>query len=245
MGPHEPAYLKQLSHFVGWSLLATIVMGIASAMTLSADININLSADIVQTSQNMLNAAERIRGKAYLALLFFMLDCFIGIGLYLILRANGHALATWSLLLGVSASILALLGAVYAMNIAMIAENNAFELVSNQEQRLMLTSLLVTSDYTSFHLSIILSSAAKAGFFFLFWKSRLIPRLLSAWGVFASLFLVSMIVGRDFIALLANDLITAAFMGANMLALVALALYLAFRGVRASQRIGSNKVSLY
>jgi hypothetical protein len=128
--------------------------------------------------------------------------------------------------------VLGLLGAVYAMNAALIADDSAFDIIGGGTQRLMLTSLQVTSDYTSFHLSLVLSSAANAGIFLLFFKSGLIPKLISAWGVFASLFVVVALVGRDFIPLLKHDGITGAFMLSNLIALIALGLYLGIRGAK-------------
>jgi len=230
MQNHNTINLQRLSRYVGWSLVGSIVVGIAVAMTISSGIDINLSADIAKTSENMLHAESRLRGKAYIALFSFMLQIFISIGLFLVLRKSGLVLATWSFLIGVSAAAIGLLGAVYAMNAALIAGNSAFELIGGGTQRLMLTSLQVTSDYTSFHLSLVLSSAANAGVFLLFFKSGLIPKLISAWGVFASLLVVVALVGRDFIPLLGHDGITGAFMASNLIALVALGLYLGIRG---------------
>jgi hypothetical protein len=231
MQTHNTINLQSLGRYVGWSLIGSIVIGIIAAMTISSGIDINLSADIVKTSENMLGAESRLRGKAYLALFLFMLQIFISVGLFLLLRRSGLILATWSFLIGVSAAVLGLLSAVYAMNAALIADNSAFEIIGGGAQRMMLTSLQATSDYTSFHLSLVLSSAANAGIFYLFFKSTLIPKLISAWGVFASLFVVVALVGRDFIPLLGHGTITAAFMLSNLIALIALGLYLGIRGV--------------
>lgn len=234
MADHSALDLQQISKYVGWSLITIIAIGIVSAMSISSGIDINLSADISKTAENMLGAQERLRGKAYIALFLFMLEVFFSVGLFIILRESGVVIATWSLFLGVSSGILALLGAVYMMNVAMIAGNSAFDILANKDQRLLLTSLQVTSDYTSFHLSLVLSSAAKAGIFLLFLKSRLIPKLISGWGLFASLFVAITIVVRDFIPLLGNTAITSAFMVSNLVALLALGLYLGIRGIRIS-----------
>ncbi|MFQ3247568.1 MAG: hypothetical protein ACI9SP_004227 [Arenicella sp.] len=232
MQNNKPINLQRLSRYVGWSLIGSIIVGVVAAMTISSGIDINLSADIAKTSENMLDAESRLRGKAYLALFSFMLQIFISIGLFLLLRKSGLVLATWSFLIAVSAAVVGLLGAVYAMNAALIADNSAFDIIAGGAQRLLLTSLQVTSDYTSFHLSLVLSSAANAGIFLLFFKSGLIPKLISAWGVFASLFVVVALVGRDFIPLLGHGSITVAFMLSNLIAMIALGLYLGIRGVK-------------
>jgi hypothetical protein len=231
MQNHNTISLQGLSRYVGWSIIGSIVVGVIAAISISSGIDINLSADITKTSENMLGAETRLRGKAYLALFSFMLQVFISVGFFLILRKSGLVLATWSFLIGVSAAMVGLLGAVYAMNASQIAGNSAFDIIGDGTQRLMLTSLQVISDYTSFHLSLVLSSAANAGFFFLFYKSGLIPKLISAWGIFASLLVVAALVGRDFIPMLGHDSITAAFMVSNLIALIALGLYLGIRGV--------------
>jgi hypothetical protein len=224
--------LHSLSRYVGWSLIGSIIVGIIAAMTVSSGIDINLSADIAKTAENMLAAESRLHAKAYIALLLFLLAIFTSVGLFLLLRKSGEVLAIWSFLVGVSANALALLGAVYAMNAALIAGNSAFDIIGDGTQRLLLTSLQVTSDYTSFHLSLVLSSAANVAIFFLFLRSGLIPKLISGWGVFASLFVVVALVGRDFIPLLGNNIVTGAFMASNLIALIALGLYLGIRGAK-------------
>ena len=62
-----------------------------------------------------------------------------------------------------------------------------------------LPGLQVTSDYTSFHLSLVASSLGKLGFFWLLLTgARLMPVWLAGWGVFASAFVATAIVTRDF-----------------------------------------------
>ncbi len=223
--------IQRLSQYVGWSLIATIIIGIIAATTISSGIDVNLSADITKTAENMLNAENQLRAKAYVALLIFMLELFFAVGLYFVLRDTGPVLAMWGMLLAISASVISVLGAVYAMNAAMIAGNSAFEVIGSSEQ-LLLSRMQVTSDYTSFHLSIVLGSIAKAAFFSLFLKSKAIPTLISGWGVFASLFVAIAIVSRDFIPILGHFSVTSAFMLSNLIALVALGLYLSIKGVR-------------
>ncbi len=120
------------------------------------------------------------------------------------------------------------------MNAAEIASDPAYGTLVNEAQRLMLTGLQATYSYTSFHLGLILSSMAMAGFFTLFIKSNLIPKIIAGWGLFASLFVAVTIVLRDFIPILGNNAVTTAFMVSNLIALVSTGLYLAIRGVRTS-----------
>ena len=223
---------QTLARYVGLTLLGSIIIGILTAVFVVKGIDINLSADVIATAENMLDAELRLRAKAYLALLGLALEAIISVGLYLLLRRSGQLLAGWSLFVSLAAAVLMLLGAMFAMNAAEFASNPAFSSLANDAQRLMLTSVQVTSDYTSFHLGLILSTAAKAGFFYLFLKSNLIPKLIAGWGVFASLFVVITIVSRDFIPFLGHGTITMAFMLSNMIALVSTGIYLSWKGVR-------------
>ena len=223
---------QRLSRIVGLSMLAPIVVGLASMPLLAPGININMSADVVATAQNMLAAEMSLRAKAYISLLTFAFAVLFAVGLFMLLRKSGPLLAGWAMATSLAAALLSLLGAVFGMNAAHLAGNAAFAELANEGQRLLLTGLQATSDYTSFHLALVLSSAANAAFFYLFWRSRLIPRLISGWGVFASLFVASAIVIRDFVPIVGNFGVTASFMLSNLIALVVTGFYLVIKGVR-------------
>ena len=234
MQPLAPRDAQKLARIVGAALLATLFIGIAGALTVAKGIDINLSADVRATAENMLEAESQLRAKAYLAALLFGIGILVSAGLFLLLRHAGPLLAWWSLLTGIGASFLSLLGAMFALNAAEIAGNEAFGVLANESQRLLLTGLQVTSDYTSFHLSLVISSVSMAGFFTLFLMSNRIPKIIAGWGVFASLFVAIAIVARDFIPLIGHNSITMAFMLSNLIALISTGLYLLIRGVRSA-----------
>lgn len=225
---------KTIARIVGWSLLASILVGAFSAFTVGEGIDINLSADVVATAQNMLESEAQLRAKSYIALVTFGLAVVTGVGLFLLLRHSGELLAGSSLVVGLGASLLVLMGAVFGLNAAEIAGDIAYSELADEKQRLLLAGLQATSDYTSFHLGLILTSISNAGFFYLFLRSGLIPKLIAGWGVFAFLFVASMIVGRDFVPALGHIYVTAAFMVSNMIALISAGLYLATKGVRSN-----------
>ena len=220
---------QSIARITGFALLASIVVGILSSILIAEGIDINLSADVLATAENMLQAEGRLRAKAYMGILTLCIAAVTNVGLYLLLRNSGQLLATSSLFISLVAALLMFLGSVFAMNAAEIASNTAYSLSNN---KLILTSLQATSDYTSFHLGLVISSLSMAGFFFLFLKSNLIPKPIAAWGVFASLFVATAIVARDFIPAIGNNTVTGAFMLSNLLALILLGGYLAFKGVR-------------
>ena len=131
-----------------------------------------------------------------------------------------------------------MLGAVFLMNSAEIAGRPAYTVLADNADRLLLNGLQATSNYTSFHLSLVLSSAALAGFFWLFLKSGRLPKLIAGWGLFASLFVAITIVLRDFIPALGHITITMAFMLSNLIALFSTSIYLAVVGLKG----GSNRM---
>ena len=227
---------QTLGRWTGWAILATLVIGFASAFLVADGIDINLSADVEATARNMLEAELRLRAKAYIAALTFALDGLVGIGLFLLLRKSGQRLAAWCLLVSVTAAIFSLLGAIFALNAAEIAGDPAYQNIASESQRLLLAGLQATSNYTSFHLGLVLSSAAMAGLFYLFLRSALIPGMIAGWGLSASLFVATAIVARDFIPLLGHEAVTTAFMLSNLVAIVATGIYLSVQGVRTAAR---------
>ena len=226
---------QKLARRVGWTILASIVLGILSAMFISKGIDINMSADVIATAENMLQSTLMLKAKAYMGTFLFTLEALVSVGLYLLLRKYGPLLAGWSLFVGFGASTLILLGSVFAMNAAQIASNEAYNVLTDAAGRQMLAGLQASSDYTSFHLGLVLSCASSAGFFCLLLTSGLIPKAISVWGVFASLFVTFTIIARDFIPVLGHDTVTMAFILSNLIAQILLGIYLALRGVRTSE----------
>ncbi len=224
-----------LARRVGLAWLATLVVGIIAAVLLGEGIDINLSADVEAVAAAMLDAETRLRALAYVGLLIFALDLLVGVGLFLLLRSAGPLVAGWSLAARITAGLLSVLGAVFLMNSAEIASRPAYTVLADSADRLLLNGLQATSNYTSFHLSLVLSSAALAGFFWLFLKSGRIPKLIAGWGLFASLFVASAIVLRDFIPALGHFAVTMAFMLSNLIALFSTSVYMAVKGVRTTE----------
>lgn len=223
-----------LARRVGLAWLATLLVGIMATVLLGQGIDINLSADVEAVAMAMLDAETRLRALAYVALLIFALDLLVSLGLFRLLKSAGSLLAAWSLATRIMAGLLSVLGAVFLMNSAEIASRPAYTVLAGRADRLLLNGLQATSNYTSSHLSIVLSSAAMAGFFWLFVKSGHIPKLIAVWGLFASLFVASTIVLRDFIPAMGDNTITLAFMLSNLVALFSTSIYLAVKGVRAT-----------
>lgn len=223
---------RRIARLTGWSLLMMIILSIIASMTVSKGLDVNLSADIFGTSDAMKDAPLRLRGHGYLSLYMFMVEMLVAAGLFLMLRRHGPLWAWWSLLVSIGASALGLMGAMFAMNVAGMLGDPQFAQSAGQSGAQALAASQVLSDYTSFHLALIGGSAANIGFFYLFWSSGLIPKLIAGWGVFASGLVMAIITARDFIPELGANAITMAFMLCNLIAIISLALYLIIKGVR-------------
>ncbi len=232
MQDREAIEAVKLARRVGRAWLAMMLVGILATILFGQDIDINLSADVESVAVAMLDAETRLRALAYVGLLIFGLDLLVSLGLFQLLKSAGPLLAAWSLAARITAGLMSALGAVFLMNSAEIASRPAYSVLADGADRLLLNGLQATSNYTSFHLSLVLSSVALAGFFWLFLKSGQIPKLIAAWGLFASLFVASTIVLRDFIPAMGHGTITIAFMLSNLIALFSTSIYLAAKGVR-------------
>ena len=220
---------RRIARATGGALLATIAIGIAASLLVTGGININLNAD----ADNMMSAGSRVYAKAYIAAGLALVDLFAAVGLYLLLRNSGSLLALWCLVAALAAAGLDLAGALDTLQIANLLGSERLAAVAPGVELRALLVGLVTSDYTAFHLRLVISAAAKAGFFWLFVRSRLVPLPIAWWGVAASLYVVVAIVGRDFIDALGHGAVTMSFILGNLVAHLALGLYLAIKGVRA------------
>jgi len=232
---------QAIARRVGLTWLATIVIGVLAAILLAEGIDINLSADVEMVSAAMLEAELRLRALAYIALLVFVLEVVVSIGLYLLLKHSGQWLAGVSMVAKLFASGLGLIGAIFTMNSAEIASHPAYQALADSSQRMLVNGIQATSSYTSFHLSLVLSSVALAGFYWLFLRSGRIPKLIAGWGLFACIFVASAIVLRDFIPVLGHTAISLAFMVSNLIALLSTSLYLSFKGVNAGELRGNRR----
>ena len=168
---------KRLGRYAGVALLGSIIVGILAAIFISQNIDINMSGDVVATAESMLEEEIRLRAKAYIALLTFALEAIVSVGFFMLLRKFGPLLAGWSLLVSLSASVLMLLGAVFAMNAAEFASNPAYTAMTNDAQRLILTGLQATSDYTSFHLGAYYLICRECGFLLSISQVRFDPEI--------------------------------------------------------------------
>lgn len=207
----------------GIALLLTILIGIASSVLIGSELNINLTGDPARTSAAMATAGDALYAKAWLSALVGALELFAFVGLYLIVREHQRLIAGWGLAMGVLGVALASLGALATLNAAYVFDRPG--LLPAPARETVLVQTLVT-DYVAFHYALVLNAAAKLAIFWLLLKSRLVPAMIAGWGVFATLFVISMLVGRQFIDALGDNAISMAFILGNLVAHLALGVYL-------------------
>lgn len=221
----------RVARLTGTAILLVIALGIASAILVSGDININLNVDASQIIDNMSAAGARLYGKAWITVGLGLVDLLIAGGLFLLLRDHGRLLALWSLVVALAGGVFVLQVGLENLKIAVLLNSEGMAAASPEALRALGVGFL-TGDYAAFHLGLVVNTLAKAGFFVLFIRSRTIPPLISWWGLFASLFVATAIVGRDFIPALGHAAITTSFLVSNLVAHLALGIYLAVRGLR-------------
>lgn len=216
-----------IARLTGFAMMATIVIGIINATVVSPGIDINLSADVTATAQEMLRSAPRLKARGWLLMALFGLEVLGLVGFYLLLNKFGPLLSAWALIIGGVAAAFALTASVNAFAASEIADG-ALPGTTGLDH----AAMEAVANYSSFHLALVISSVSNVVFYGLFLKSRLIPAPIAVLGLGASLFVALAIVGRDFVAILGAGSVTTAFMASNLLAIVATAVYLVLRGVR-------------
>ncbi|MEL7022188.1 MAG: DUF4386 family protein [Pseudomonadota bacterium] len=216
----------------GLALLGTVVLGIVTTSFVTPDIDVNLNPDFATIANNMIPEERALRAKSYLAGLVFLLEALFALGLYQIFRRDGSTLAALSLVGLLAAAFGTLFGGFAALTAAEWVSADAFIDPVIAPDRLLLLTALVSAEYTVFHLGLVLGSLGKAGFLYLLLTRGLMHPLIAGWGLFASLLAAFVIVTRDFVPALANNVVSITFMSCHLVALVAVGFYLAIHGVR-------------
>lgn len=221
-----------IPRWTGSALLAGVALGIINALFVSPGIDINLNADFDATAAAMLEAETQLKARGWMLMAIFSVEVLGLVGLFLILRRAGALLAGWALALGMVAASFSLIGAVNAFAASELAAGTLEAIAATEGALLAHAAMETVTNYSSFHLALVLSNIAVAGFYWLFLRSGSIPKWIAGFGLFASLYVALAIVGRDFIAFLGSDAVTMTFMACNLLSILATGLYLLARGVQ-------------
>lgn len=211
-----------IARWTGAALFTALAIGIANATVVSPGIDINLSANVSDVSTRMLEAEQSLRARGWLLTAIFFAELLVVLGLFHLTRDASRFGAGFATLAGVVASTLALWGAVNAFNAAEVASGN---LPASTDPG-GLAAIQAITNYSSFHLALVMSSISNAVFYRLFLTNRRLPAWIAGFGLFASIVVAIAIVARDFVPPLTSSLVTNAFMACNLIALVLTAAYL-------------------
>lgn len=225
---------NRVARATGAALLLIIAIGITASVFVADGININLNPDTQETLAAMRANLDGVYGRVHITTALTVLEVLVAAGLYRLVRERAPLVGLLSLLTSLLAAVMSLVA--IASSLA-IANTLASDSLGNTLDAAQLEPVLATftiTEYSAFHIGVVLNATGKAGFFWLLARARLIAAPIAWWGFAASLYIVAIMVGRDFIDALGSGAITVSFMLGNLVALVTLGAYLCFRGVRAS-----------
>jgi Domain of unknown function (DUF4386) len=172
---------RAYARFAGFMFLVVLGFDVAGVLISST---VSGSGDFVQTSHRILASEELYRIGLCCALVGSLTTILLATGLYVVVKPVDRNLALIALLFRVVEAAIGAVGitagfAVLQMHLA-ANHANAFDVLE-------LGSLADLSSWPTAEVSAISFCFGSAIFFYLLLKSRYIPWILSAWGVFASL----------------------------------------------------------
>src|SRR5712692_7483367 len=172
---------RSYARFAGLMYLVVLVLDIAGIVILSA---VRGSGTFIEISHRIIASETIYRVGLSLALAGSMATILLAVSLYATLKPVDGNLTMMALLFRASEGAIGGVGIVIAFSVLQIqlAANHANAFDTNQ-----LTALANFSSGPSTDVSAIFFTAGSTIFFYVFLKSGYIPRILSAWGIFASL----------------------------------------------------------
>jgi uncharacterized protein DUF4386 len=167
--------------FAGLMYLVVLLLDIAGGVITSG---VGGSGTFFEVSHRIIASETLYRVGLGLALAGSMATILLAVGLYATLKPVDRNLTMMALLFRAAEGAIGAMGIVTAFSILQIqqAANHAGAFDSNQ-----LSALANFSSGPSTDVSAIFFTAGSTIFFYVFLKSGYIPRILSAWGIFASL----------------------------------------------------------
>jgi hypothetical protein len=168
----------RLAGFMYLFVLATYIVG--SQITSSFYVN----QDFLTISNTIKHSETLYRIGLATELIASLATILLGGAFYALLRTSRPNLALFALLWRTAEAIFG--GMAVAVSFAAM-QNYADSTGSSIEDRMILASLLSNAKSTIFYISVVFFSVGSTLFFALLYRSELLPKLMSAFGVFASL----------------------------------------------------------
>jgi hypothetical protein len=154
----------------------------------------SLTPDRIRGSGDFAEQARRVAASEFLyrtaltsMAIGWVLIVFLAFSLYVTLKPVNKRLAQLALLLELCQ---AAVGAVTVIFSFMLLGLYTTPAGSFQNDQLHALVRIFSANFSGFNISMMFLGIGSAIFFYLFYKSRYIPRLLAAWGVFASVVMV-------------------------------------------------------
>ena len=154
----------------------------------------SLTPDLIKGSGDFAEQARRVVASELLyrtaltsMAIGWVLIIFLAFSLYVTLKPVNKRLAQLALLLEVGQ---ASVGAVTVIFSFVVFGLYTAQTGSFQNDQLQALLPIVSASFSGFNISMIFLGVGSTLFFYLFYKSRYVPRALAAWGVFASVVMI-------------------------------------------------------
>ncbi len=172
---------RAYARFAGLMYFVVLGFDVAGALIVSS---IGGAGNFVETSQRIMASETLYRIGLCCSLVGSLSTILLAIGLYVAVKPVDGNLAMMALLFRVAEAAIGGMGIIIGFTVLQIhlAANHANAFDANQ-----VGALADLSSGVGTEISAIFFSLGSTVFFYVFLKSRYIPRVLSAWGIFASL----------------------------------------------------------
>jgi len=221
----------------GLTYIIIIVIGVLNSIFI--DSRLIFYEDITQTINNILANEFLFRFGSACALILYVLVIILSVLLYIILKSVNKNLALLAMVFRIGEALLGLTTVLISF-IVLGLLNNQFNVTSiDNEQLNILIAALLDLRTTGLYIVILLVGLGGTLFFYLFYKSLYIPKILSIWGVLTYL---SMII-LSFIGILFPehpDIIEIVLYGLGTLFELSIGFWLIIKGLNFQQMYNNN-----
>ena len=169
----------------GASYLFVILVGMMSVSLV--DSRLVIPSDAASTARNILAYELLFRVGVVGVLAMYAAVVVLSSSLFVVLKAVGENLARLAMLLRVSEAILGAATALLSLTALALLTGDAQANAIGVERAQALATLFLEVRTAGLDVILVFAGSGGAAFCYLFYKSRYVPRLLAAWGIFTYL----------------------------------------------------------
>lgn len=228
----NPVTQTWIARSIGLALLISIGLGVFN-MSIASGVEVKVN-DPQQTAANIVASENLLRLGAASEILLAMLSIYVAAAFYVLLKPINELLAVIMVLFRLADAALQGVAAILTSQILELAKTGDGTAAFEMQQIPDVLAHIQAAHSDAFHIALMLSSAGSAVVFYLLFRARFIPRVISAWGVIASLGVVM----SNFAVRIepsAIDIVYPWYAMANAVAFFALTLWLLVFGVNVSK----------